>query len=103
MYAVITDGSRQIKVQEGEIIDVDYRDIGAGETVTFDSVLAVSGDGGLKLGSPTLSGAKVTAEVVGPSQGPKLVVQAFRRRKNSRRKNGHRQLLTRVKISKISG
>jgi large subunit ribosomal protein L21 len=103
MYAIILEGSRQLKVEEGQQIDVDYRDLGIGGQVTFDQVLAIGGgDSGLTLGSPGLSGASVTAEVVGVGQGPKLVVQKMRRRKNSRRKTGHRQLVTRVKIGKIT-
>lgn len=105
MYAIILDGARQIKVQEGQEVDIDYRDLGAGEKVTFDQVLAVGGvgnDASLKLGLPAVSGASVTAEVVSVGRGPKLVVQKMRRRKNSRRKTGHRQLLTRVKISQIT-
>ena len=102
MYAIIVDGGRQFKVAEGEELDVDYRDVPRGETVTFDRVLAFSADEGVQLGQPTLEGASVTAEVLGPTQGPKLVVQKLRRRKNSRRKTGHRQLHTRLKISKIT-
>jgi large subunit ribosomal protein L21 len=102
MYAIILDGSRQLKVQEGEEIDLDYRKVGAGSHVTLDRVLAVGADDGLKFGAPLLAGAHVTAEVLGVEQGPKLVVQKFRRRKNSRRKTGHRQMVTRVRIGKIS-
>jgi large subunit ribosomal protein L21 len=100
MYAIFVDGGRQYKVSEGEEIVIDYRHAGSGEPVRFDRVLAVGGDG-LKLGQPALEGAAVTAEVLGPVQGPKLVVQKMRRRKNFRRKNGHRQIFTRVRISKI--
>lgn len=100
MYAIFVDGGRQYKVSEGEEVVIDYRDVGSGEQVRFDRVLAIGGDG-LKLGQPMLQGAAVTAEVLGPVQGPKLVVQKMRRRKNFRRKNGHRQIFTRVRISKI--
>jgi large subunit ribosomal protein L21 len=102
MYAIIVDGGRQYKVEEGQVLDVDYRDVPKGDALTFDKVLAVSGESGLKLGTPAVDGASVTAEVVGAKQGEKLVVQKLRRRKNSRRKTGHRQLYTRVKISKIA-
>ncbi|HVW38562.1 MAG TPA: 50S ribosomal protein L21 [Pirellulales bacterium] len=102
MYAIFVDGGRQYKVSEGEELVVDYRDVGSGEQVRFDRVLAIGGDG-LKLGQGVLEGAAVTAEVLGPVQGPKLVVQKMRRRKNFRRKNGHRQIFTRVRISKIEG
>ena len=103
MYAIIRDGGRQLKVQEQQELEVDYRESAKkGDEITFESVLAVSADDGMKLGKPTLEGAKVTAEVLGLSQGPKLVVQKIRRRKhNSRRKTGHRQMHTMVRISKI--
>ena len=101
MYAIIEDGSRQLKVEEGQELDVDYRDLPAGEAITFDRVLAVRDDAGLRLGRPALAGATVAAKVVSLVQGPKLVVQKFRRRKTYRRRTGHRQLHTRVVIEKI--
>lgn len=102
MYAIIADGGRQYRVEEGQILEVDYREAAKGSEIKFDRVLAVSGGGDTKLGSPTLSGASVSAEVLGTSRGEKLVVQKFRRRKNYRRKNGHRQFYIKVKIGKIS-
>ncbi|HQU43946.1 MAG TPA: 50S ribosomal protein L21 [Pirellulales bacterium] len=100
MYAIFIDGGRQYKVTEGEELVVDFRDAASGDELTFDRVLAVGGDE-LRLGQPLLAGALVKAEVLGPMQGPKLVVQKLRRRKNLRRRNGHRQIHTRVRISKI--
>jgi large subunit ribosomal protein L21 len=100
MYAIFVDGGRQYKATEGQELVIDYRNVGTGEEVRFDRVLAVGGDS-LKVGQPALEGAAVTAEVLGPVHGPKLVVQKMRRRKNFRRKNGHRQLFTRVRINKI--
>lgn len=102
MYAIISDGHRQYKVEEGQELVVDYRSTPAGEKLTFDKVLAVGNAGDVKLGTPIVTGAKVTAEVLGPTQSAKLVVQKLRRRKNSRRKTGHRSMLTRVKIAKIT-
>lgn len=102
MYAIIADSGKQFKVEEGQQVVIDYRDQHAGDRLTFDRVLCVSGDAGIQIGSPTLAGATVEAEVVGVVQGPKLVVQKLRRRKNSRRKTGHRQLYTEVRIDKIS-
>ncbi len=101
MYAIIEDGGRQYKVEEGQIVTVDYRPVAKGQTVEFANVLAVSADGSLKLGKPTLPGAVVAGEVVDVRLGEKLVVQKFRRRKNSRRRTGHRQLHTMVRVSKI--
>ena len=102
MYAIILDGARQLKVEEGQELTVDLRDAEPGASLTFDQVLAVSGDGNTRIGTPALADVSVTASVLGKEFGPKLVVQKFRRRKNSRRKTGHRQLSTRIKIEKIS-
>ena len=101
MYAIFADGGRQYKVSEGQVLELDFRDSTAGEVLTFDQVLAVSTDAGSKFGTPTVAGAKVEAEVIGVSQGPKITILKFRRRKNSRRKKGHRQLYTKVKVNKI--
>jgi len=103
MYAIIVDGGRQYRVEPGMEVDVDYRDIAQGENIQFEKVLAVGGDEGLKLGAPTVDGAVVTASVLGPKQADKIYVQKFRRRKNSRRRTGHRQLLTRIRIEEIAG
>jgi large subunit ribosomal protein L21 len=101
MYAIIDDGGRQFKVEEGQELDIDYRDLPGGEELKFERVLAYSDDDGIKLGQPTLEAATVTADVMGVGRGPKVTVQKFRRRKTYRRKTGHRQLYTRIKISKI--
>jgi large subunit ribosomal protein L21 len=103
MYAIISDSGKQYRVEEGQELDVDYRESAKGDELKFERILALSGDDGLKLGSPVVEGASVTAEVLGMQQGEKLVVQKIRRRKNSRRKNGHRQMYTRVRIAKIEG
>ena len=104
MYAIIADGGRQYKVEEGQILNLDYRDLPAGETLTLDQVLLVGGEGAtLQLGRPLVSGATVTAEVVAVKQGDKLYIQKMRRRKNYRRRTGHRQMYTRVRIDAISG
>ena len=101
MYAIIQESGSQMRVEEGQRLRVDYRSAQPGDEVTFDRVLSCGGEDGTKIGTPTLDGATVTAKVIGTVQGPKLVVQKFRRRKNSRRKRGHRQLYTEVEISKI--
>ncbi len=100
MYAIIEDSGRQFRVEEGQILEIDFRDNASGE-VKFERVLAGRNDNGVKIGTPHVVGASVTAEVLGSSQGEKLVVQKLRRRKTFRRKTGHRQLYTQVKISKI--
>jgi large subunit ribosomal protein L21 len=102
MYAIIVDGGRQYKVVEGQELALDYRDVPSGEAIKLDQVVAYSDGSSLTLGAPTVAGALVTAKVVGPAQGPKLIVQKFRRRKTYRRRNGHRQLYTQVRIEKIT-
>lgn len=102
MYAIISDGSRQYKVEEGQEVVVAYRDVPAGEKIKFENVLAVGGDGDTKLGSPLVKGATVAAEVIGPEKGDKIVIQKLRRRKNARRKTGERHIYTRVRVGKIS-
>ncbi len=103
MYAIITDGGRQYRVEEGQELDVDFRDAAKGSQVQFDQILAIAGEGGLKLGQPWVTGASVSAEVMGVEMGDKIFIQKFRRRKGYRRRTGHRQMFTRVKISKIQG
>src|SRR6185295_7215920 len=102
MYAIFVDGGRQYKVTEGQELDLDYRDIPSGQELTFERVVAVSDTAGIKLGEPTVAGASVVAEVLGPVKGEKLTIQKFRRRKNFRRKTGHRQIYTKVRISRIA-
>jgi large subunit ribosomal protein L21 len=103
MYAIISDGGKQIKVTQDEELVIDYRNVPAGEKLTFDRVLAVSdGSGDLKLGSPLVKGASVVAEVIGPEKGEKLTVQKFRKRKTYRVRTGHRSLYTRVRVSSIT-
>jgi large subunit ribosomal protein L21 len=102
MYAIIVDGGKQYKVREGEEVQLDYREGSAGDKLTFDRVLMTSDGSKFNIGTPALSGASVAAEIVGTVQGPKLVVQKFRKRKNSKRRTGHRQVHTVVKIGKLS-
>jgi len=102
MYAIISDGNHQFKVEQGQEIIVGYRDVPAGQKVKFENVLAIGGSGDAKLGSPLVKGAVVTAEVLGPVQGEKHVIQKMRRRKNFRRKTGFRAMHTRVKIASIT-
>jgi len=103
MYAVIEDSGRQFRVSEGDVLDVDLREE-AQETkeIVLDRVLLVSDEGEVKVGTPLVSGAKVTAEVVAAeAKGPKIGIYRLRRRKSSRKKIGHRQKYTRVRITKI--
>jgi len=104
VYAVIEDSGRQFRVSEGDVLDVDLRDLGdKAKTIRFDRVLLVSGDDGVTVGAPLVKGAKVTAEIVERvRKGQKVYVVRHRPRKSSRRKTGHRQRYTRVRITKIA-
>ena len=106
MYAIIEDSGTQIKLQKGDVVDVDLRSEAEGETVTCDRVLAIgdaSGSTAAKIGLPYLSGAKVTAKVLGESDGPKVLVGKYKRRKGYRKTIGHRQHFTRLEILSIEG
>jgi large subunit ribosomal protein L21 len=103
MYAIIATDGRQYKVEEGQEIQVDLRESKEGDKVTFDRVLLVSDGGSVKVGQPTVAGASVTAEVLGQEMGDKIYIQKIRRRKNFRRRTGHRQMYTRVRIDSIAG
>jgi large subunit ribosomal protein L21 len=101
MYAIIEDQGRQYTVREGDLVRLDLRDATEQESIVFDRVLMVRDDKETKVGTPTLAGAKVVATVVGEVKGTKLVVRKFKRRKNYRRKQGHRQRYTQVRIDSI--
>lgn len=102
MYAIIAHDGHQLKVSEGDELEIDLCDAKPGDSLTFDQVLACGSDKETQIGTPKVDGASVTAEVLGATQGKKLYRAALRRRKNSRRRAGHRQLYTRVKITKIN-
>ena len=101
MYAVIRTGGKQYRVSEGQTLRVEKLPQAEGEAVSFAEVLMVGGDS-FKVGQPTVAGAKVEAKVKSHYRGPKIIVFKFRRRKNYRRKNGHRQPYTDVVITGIS-
>jgi large subunit ribosomal protein L21 len=100
MYAVIKTGGKQYRVSEGQLLSVEKLPGQAGDKVTLDEVLFVGGDSP-KIGQPLVSGASVSAEIVGQTRGRKIVVFKFRRRKNYRKKSGHRQPYTELKITGI--
>ena len=102
MYAIIATGGKQYKVAEGDIIKVEKLGVEAGQTYTFDQVLAVS-DNGLKVGNPTVAGATVEASVVENGKAKKVIVYKYKRKTGYHKKNGHRQLFTQVKIDSIVG
>ena len=101
MYAIIATGGKQYKVAEGDIITIEKLGVEAGETVTFDQVLAVN-DGKLVVGDPIVANATVTASVVKEGKGRKVIVYKYKRKTGYHKKNGHRQSYTQVKIDKIN-
>ncbi len=100
MYAVIKTGGKQYKVAQGDRLRIEKIPAGVGDAVTFDEVLLVGGDA-IKIGAPLVAGAKVEAKVVAQDREKKIIVFKFRRRKNYRRKNGHRQPFTALEITGI--
>ena len=102
MYAIIADGGRQYKVEQGQTLDIDLRPAEPGQKISFDRVLAIGGDDGFRLGQPVVDGASVSATVLDTSPGKKIYVQKFRRRNNSKRRTGHRQKYLRVRVESIA-
>jgi len=100
MYAVIKTGGKQYKVSEGDLVKVEKLDGAVGETIELNEVLMVGG-AEVKIGTPLLPEAKVTARIVEQGKDKKILVFRSRRRKNFRKKNGHRQPLTRLQITGI--
>ena len=101
MYAIIETGGKQVKVEEGQAIYVEKVEADTGSSVTFDKVLFVGGDD-VKVGSPYVDGASVTAKVEKQGRNKKVTVVKFKAKKNYHRKQGHRQPYTKVTIEKIN-
>lgn len=101
MYAIIATGGKQYKVSEGDIITIEKLGVEAGETVTFDQVIAVN-DGTMKV-ADDVKNSTVTASVVKEGRGKKVIVYKYKRKTGYHKKNGHRQAFTQVKIEKING
>ena len=100
MYAVIVSGGKQYKVSEGDVIRVEKLEVEEGEKVSFDQDLLIN-DGSLKIGTPTVQGAKVSGTVLQNGKAKKVIVYRYKRKSGYHKKNGHRQLFTEVKIDKI--
>ena len=101
MYAVIATGGKQYRVAPGQVIKVERLGKEKGASVQFDKVLLVNNDGQVTIESKALSSARVTGEVVAEKKGAKVLVVKFKRRKNYRRRRGHRQTMTAVRITNI--
>jgi large subunit ribosomal protein L21 len=98
MFAVIKTGGKQYRVASGDVIKVERLEAEAGDTIALDQVLMIDG----AIGTPLVAGASVAAEVIAQDRGPKLIIFKKKRRQNYRRKNGHRQDLTVLRITEIS-
>lgn len=103
MYAIVKDGGHQHKCFVGRKMFLELRDVEDGSTLELNDVLLLSKEDGVVVGQPTVEGAKVICEVMTKKKGPKVVIRWFRRRKNSRRKNGHRQTYIQVEVKEIVG
>jgi len=102
MYAVIRTGGKQYRVTPEKVLIVEKIEAEAGASVTLTDVLMIGSDAGITIGAPTIAGASVTATVLEQKRGEKVIIFKKRRRKNSRRKNGHRQELTVLRIGSIA-
>ncbi len=102
MYAILKTGGKQYRVTEGDVISVEKLDVASGEKVVFDEILVVSKDGELQVGAPVVTGAKVEGTVVQQGKAKKVIVFKYKPKKDYRKKQGHRQPFTRVKIESIN-
>lgn len=100
MYAVIETGSKQYRVAEGDVIEVETLPAAAGDEIELERVLMVGGEDGVQVGTPVIEGAKVTATVQAHGRGKKIIV--YKHKKNYHKKQGHRQNFTRLHIEKIT-
>jgi large subunit ribosomal protein L21 len=101
MYAVLLTGGKQYRVQEGDVLFVEKLEADVDATIEFDKVLAVGKEEGLVIGKPVVEGAKVVAKVVAQGKAKKIIVFKFKRKKDYRKKQGHRQPFTKIVIEKI--
>ena len=102
MYAVLETGGKQYRVAAGDTLEIERLPVDAGQSFTFDRVLLVAGEGSPRIGAPLVAGVTVTADVLGPVKGPKVTTVKYKRRKGYRKKIGHRQQYTAVKITGIN-
>ena len=102
MYAIIETGGKQYKVEAGDVLFIEKLDVEADSEVTFDKVIAVGAEDGIKVGAPYVDGATVSAKAIKNGKGKKIVVMTYKPKKNAKRKMGHRQPYTKVQISSIN-
>ena len=102
MYAVIETGGKQVRVQEGDVVFIEKLNVEADETVSFDKVVAVGAESGIKVGTPYVEGATVSAKVLKNGKGKKIAVFTYKPKKGQKRAMGHRQPYTQVQIESIN-
>ena len=102
MYAIIETGGKQYKVEAGDVIYIEKLDVEADADITFDKVIAIGGDDGIKVGAPYVEGASVSAKAVKNGKAKKIVVFTYKPKKNAKRTMGHRQPYTKVEIGAIN-
>ena len=103
MYAVIRSGGKQYRVSPGSSVRVEKLTGEVGSSISLDEVLMVGGDADVKIGTPTVDGARVTGTITAQGRGPKLTIFKMKRRKGYRRKHGHRQDYTEIRVDQIEG
>lgn len=101
MYAIVRDRGQQYRVEQGQTVDIALMNAEEGSQIELDNVLLIGGQNEVMVGTPTLDGAKVRAEVLGSVKGKKIIVFRYRNKKRYRRRTGHRQQYTRIKINEI--
>jgi large subunit ribosomal protein L21 len=102
MYAVVRTGGKQLRVEPGDVVDIERVPGEAGDRIELSEVLLMGGDS-IRVGTPLVEGARVTATVEGAAKGPKIRIFKYRRRKRYRLRKGHRQGYTRIRIESIEG
>ncbi len=103
VYAIIKSGGKQLRVEPGQEVNLEKLPAAAGETIELTEVMLIGGDGSLRVGQPTLVGARVTAKVLAQGKKRKVLVFHYKPKKNIRKRQGHRQPFTRVRIETIEG
>ncbi len=103
MYAVVRTGGKQLRVEPGQAVRVEKLEGGVGDRIELNDVLMVAGDGDSRIGTPVLEGVKVVGTITDQGRGPKITIFKMKRRKGYRRKAGHRQLYTEVRVDGIEG
>ena len=103
MYAVIRSGGKQVRVEPGQLVQVEKLPGEAGDKIELSDVLMVAGDGEPRIGTPTVEGVKVVGTITDQTKGPKITIFKMKRRKGYRRKTGHRQKYTEIRVESIEG